>query len=63
MYEYKRLHAQNPLFLTDFNVTWIFFYIFLKYVDIKFYETLSIRSRAVSCGRTETYEEANSRFS
>jgi hypothetical protein len=31
--------------------------------NIKFHENLSSGSRVVLCGRTDTYDEANSRFS
>jgi len=47
------LHVNYPLFLSDFNKTWIFSTIFEKYSDTKFHEYPSSGSRVVSCGRTD----------
>jgi hypothetical protein len=44
------LHVECPLFLLDFNETWIF----EKYSNIKFHENPSGGSRVVPCGRTDT---------
>jgi hypothetical protein len=40
-----------------------FFQIFEKYANIKFNENTSNGSRAVPCGKTDSHDEANSRFS
>jgi len=45
------LHVTYPLFLPDFNETWIFEIDFRKYLNIKFHENSSSGSRVVPCGR------------
>ena len=64
---YIRLHATYPLFLSDFNETWMFSTNFLKYSNIRFHENLSSRSPVVLCGRTDRetdrHDEPNSLFS
>jgi hypothetical protein len=45
-----------PLFLSDFNETWVFWTDFRKkYSNTKFHENLSSGSRVVPCGRTEKW--------
>jgi hypothetical protein len=52
------LHVKYPLFLSDFNETWIL----EKHSNIKFRDNPSGGSRVVPWGRTDRHE-ANSRFS
>ena len=60
---WKRLHVKYPLFLSDFNKTWIFSTYFRKSRNIKFHQNPSSGSWVVPCGQTDKYDEANSRFS
>ena len=63
------LHIKYPLFLPDFNETWIFLTYFEKYSNIKYYENPSSGNRVFPCGRTDgqtdrqtdRHDEANSR--
>ena len=48
---YIALHVKYPLFLSDFNETWIFSS-FEKSSNINFQENTSSGSRVVPCGRT-----------
>jgi hypothetical protein len=48
----KRLHAEYPLFLSDFNETWIFSTDLLK-TPIKFHQNSSSGSRIVLWGQTD----------
>ena len=62
---YIGLHVKYPLFLSDFNGTWIFSTDFRKKSsDIKFNENPPNGSRVVPCGRTDgqTDKQFNSRF-
>jgi hypothetical protein len=43
-----------PLFLSVFNETWIIWWIFENYTNIKFHENQSIGSRVFSCGWSDT---------
>ena len=49
----KSLHVRHPLFLSDFNKTWIFPTHFQKISNIKLHQDLSSGSRVVSCGLTD----------
>ena len=46
-------HVKHPLFLPDFNETWVSRQDFEKYSNIIFQENPSGVSRVVSCGRTD----------
>jgi len=59
---YVGLHVKYSLFLSDFNETNIFLEDFRKCSNIKFRENTFRKSRVVPCGRTDRYDEANSRF-
>ena len=64
----KSLHVKYPLFLWDFNETWIFSTPFRKKSSkIRFYQNPSSGSRVVPCGQTDRctdrHDEVNSRFS
>jgi len=48
--------------LQDFNKPQFSQQIFEKYSNVKFHESPSSESRFVSCGRTERYDEVNSRY-
>jgi hypothetical protein len=56
-----------PLFLPDFNGTWIFKTDFRKSLNMHFYKNPSVVSRVVPCGQTdwqkEGHDEDNSCFS
>ena len=56
-------HLKYPLFLTDFNGTWIFLIVFEKYSNIKFHEYPSIGSRVVLCRPIDRHDKAYSCFS
>jgi hypothetical protein len=61
---YIGLHVKYPLFLSDFNGTWLFSIEFgKKYWNIKFHENPPIGSRVISDGRIDRQDKANSRFS
>jgi hypothetical protein len=45
-----RSSCKVPLFLSDFNETWILWHIFEKYSNIKFHENPSSASLIVLCG-------------
>jgi len=48
------LYVKYPLFVSDFNETWIFFrQIYEKYPNIKFHENPSSWSRVVPCRRAD----------
>ena len=59
------LHVKYPLFLSNFIYTWIFGHIFEKCSNIKCHEHRSngTRDGGQRDGRTDRYDEANSRFS
>ena len=59
---YISLHVQYPLFLSDFNETWIFSTDF-RNIHIKFHETPYSGGRVVPCGQTDWHDEVNSSFS
>ena len=46
---YIGLRVKYPLFLSDFNESWIF----EKYSNMKFHENLPSGSRISACGRTD----------
>jgi len=48
---YPGLHVKYPLFLSDFNYTWIFSADFRKISYSKFHENPSSGSRIVPCGQ------------
>jgi hypothetical protein len=50
---WKRLHVKCPLFLSDFNETWIFSTDFRKSSNIKFHQSPSSGRRVVPCEQTE----------
>jgi len=52
-YLFIGLHVRYPIFLSDFNRTWIFSTDFRKYPDIRFVENPSSGSRVIPCGRME----------
>jgi len=64
-------HTKYPLFLSDYNKTWIFSKGFRKFSDNRFHKNPSCGSRVVACGQThgrkgrrsERHDETNSRFS
>jgi hypothetical protein len=61
---WKRLHAKYPLFLSDFNETWIFSTDFRKKAQIPNF--IIIRTVGVELfhagGMTDAHDEVNSRF-
>ena len=64
---YIGLHVQRRLFLSDFNETWLSFFLFVKYSNTKFHENPSSGSRVVQWGQTDgrpnrEHYEANSSF-
>jgi len=67
---YIGVDVKYPLFLSDFNETWIFWQVFEKYSNVKFHEQPSSGSQVVPCGqtegqanrRTDKHNEANGRF-
>jgi hypothetical protein len=50
---YTGLHVKYPLFLSDFNATWILSVDYWKHSHIKFYENLSSGSTVVPCAQTD----------
>jgi len=52
-----------PLFLSDFNGTWIFTAHFRKILTFQISWKSVLWSRVVPCGRTDAHDEANVRFS
>ena len=51
---YIGFRVKYPLFLSDFNETWIFLTNFRKIINIKFHENENENgSRAVTCGQTD----------
>ena len=50
---YIGLHVKYPLFLSDFNETWIFSKVFRKVRNIKFNENPSSGGRVVPCGQRD----------
>jgi hypothetical protein len=64
---YIGLRGNCPLFLPDFNETWIFFTNFRTILNYQFSWKAVRQSRVVPCARTDAetdrHEEANSRFS
>ena len=70
-YNHKCIRVKCPLFLTDFNVSWIFWQIFEIHSNAKFSENPSSGSRVVACGRTDgqdgqtngQHDKAGGRFS
>jgi hypothetical protein len=59
---YIGIDVKCPLFLSDFNETWISRQMFEKASNIKFHENPSNGSRVVPCGWTDRHDKANSRF-
>jgi len=60
---YIGLNVKYPLFVSEFNDTWIFLIEFgKKSSNIEFNETPPSGNRAVPCGRTDRHNEPNSRF-
>ena len=51
---YIGLQVKYPLFLSDFNETWIFSTDFGKILKIKFHENPSNESRIFPCGPADT---------
>ena len=49
---YVGIHVKDPLFLSDFNDTWIFLTEFRNW-NMKFHENLSSESPVVPYGRTK----------
>jgi len=57
------LHVKYPLFLSDFNWSWIFSIDVFKRIQISnFVKILSSGSRVVPCGQTDGHDEANGGF-
>jgi hypothetical protein len=59
---YIGLHIYYPVFLSDLKKIGFSLQIFEKHSNIKFHENTSSGSRVVSCGRTDSYDEANRRL-
>jgi len=57
MYEYIGLYVKHPLFISDFNETWIFRQFSETYSNTKFYENPFFGSRIDSCGQTDRRTE------
>jgi hypothetical protein len=64
---YIGLHLKYPLFLYDFNETWVFSIGFRKYPNIKFNENRPSERRVflrlLTDEQTDRHDEANSHFS
>jgi hypothetical protein len=54
---WKRLHVQYPLFLSDFNETWILSTDFRKSLNVKFHQNPSSGSQVVPCGQTDRQKD------
>jgi hypothetical protein len=60
---YAGLQVKYPLFLSDFNDTWIFLTDFFKYSNIKFQKIRLVGAELFHVDwRTDRHDEANSRF-
>ena len=59
---YIGFHGKYPLFLSDFNETWIFLTDFWKYSNIKPHENPSSGSRVVPCAQMDRHAKANRQF-
>jgi hypothetical protein len=61
---YVGRHVQHPLFLSDFNETWIFLDRFSKYTKIYFMKIPIVEAELFQADiRTDRRDEDNSRFS
>jgi hypothetical protein len=49
----KRIRVKYPLFLSNFNETWIFWTYIRKKLKYKVYKNLSNESRVIPCGQTD----------
>ena len=58
-----RSSCKVPVFLSDFNETWIFWTGFEKYLNIKFHKNLSSGSQVVLCRQTDRHDKVDSHFS
>jgi hypothetical protein len=58
-----RSSCAYPIFLLDFNETWIFRTDFSKYIQTKFNENVFSGSRVFPCGRRDRHDETNNSFS
>ena len=56
-------HVKYPLFLSDFNKTWIFRTEFVKKLEYQIHENPSSGSPAVPWGRTDGHDEVHCHFS
>jgi len=60
---YTGLHVKYPLFLSEFNETWILSTVFRKILSYQILRKSVQKNRIVPCGWTEGHDKANSRFS